>query len=149
MTLAFLGKQSEDRISAAIRAGEKAAQFSPMLRLRFNSLGAFPNWKSPKTLWAGLGEGAEGLRSLSVELGKQLKTEGFELEEREFTAHATLGRVRSPKGRRELIDRTVRWRTTDAWEEAVSVIESLTLFESHLSPSGPAYIPLAEAKLAG
>lgn len=149
MTLAFLGKQPEDRIGAVIRAGELAAQFTPMLKMRFNCLGAFPNWKSPKVLWAGLGEGGEALKLLAKVLQRQLVLEGFELEDRSFSAHATLGRLRSPKGRRALVDRTERWRTPSAWEGAVTVAQSIILFESRLSSAGPTYIPLVDLKLAG
>jgi 2'-5' RNA ligase len=148
MTLAFLGKQNESRVSAAVRAGEAAVRINSFFRLRFNCLGAFPGWKRPKVLWAGLSEGAEAMKKLSKDLRERLESEGFETEDRPFVPHATLGRVRSPRGIRELSDRAERWREVDAWDGAECGVESITLFESRLSPSGPAYIPLAEAKLA-
>lgn len=149
MTLAFLGKQKEDRIPAAIAAGQYAAQFTPAFTLRFNCLGAFPNWESPKILWSGLGEGGEALKSLASKLRDKLVKEGFDEEKRPFEPHATLGRLRSPKGRRALVDRTERWRGTQAWEGAVSVIGSMILFESHLTSAGPSYIPIVDIRLAG
>lgn len=149
MTLSFLGNQEESRISAALRAGERAAQFFPMPRLRFNSLGAFPDWKRPRVLWAGLDMGGEALKMLAADLAKNLREEGFALEARPFAPHATLGRVRSAKRRRELADRAQRWRIGGPWEDAVAAVPSITLFESRLTPSGPAYLPLAETRLAG
>jgi len=148
MTLAFLSAQKSERVAPALRAGVEAARFFPFFRMRFNCLGAFPDWKRPKILWAGLSEGAATMKSLAAGLRDRLAREGFALEQRPFVAHATLGRVRSAKNSRALAVRAERWRTPETWTGAVCGVESMTLFESRLGPAGPIYLPLGEAKLA-
>lgn len=148
MTLAFLGSQEPGRVPAALRAGAEAARFFPFFKMRFNCLGAFPDWNRPKVVWAGLAEGAETMKSLAAGLRDRLAREGFAPEPRPFVAHATLGRVRSPKNLRALRDRAERWRVPESWKGAECGVESMTLFESRLGPAGPIYIPLGEAKLA-
>ena len=81
-----------------------------------------------------------------ITLGKTIqvrKWKGFPKEERPFSTHLTLGRVRSGKNKAGL-------------KEKLSAIEilptscritSIILFQSQLSPKGPTYLPLHAAKL--
>ena len=66
-------------------------------------------------------------------------------EERPFAAHLTIGRVRSPRGRADLVRaiRTVSWTPPAAWP-----VTALTLYQSVLSSQGPTYTALAEVALA-
>jgi 2'-5' RNA ligase len=67
-------------------------------------------------------------------------------EERAFSPHITLGRVRSPRGRQALVEelRTVSWEPPPPWR-----VSSVTLYQSLLHPAGPQYTILADLPLLG
>jgi 2'-5' RNA ligase len=95
-------------------------------------------------LWAGVRGEVAPLAALVSELGRQLGPLGFPPEERPFSPHLTLGRARDPRGAPGLAAALAQaadgpgapWRASE-----------LVLFQSHLSPSGPRYEPLARAAL--
>ena len=60
---------------------------------------------------------------------------GFE-KEQQFVPHLTLGRVRSERNSNELITLLKKY---DNVEIGKMKIESITLFQSVLSPNGPVY----------
>jgi 2'-5' RNA ligase len=71
---------------------------------------------------------------------------GYPREEREFKPHLTLGRVRSPKGKPELLKRMEGFLHVELGEFRV---ERLVLFKSDLRPTGPIYTELRALILGG
>ena len=59
-------------------------------------LGAFPPARRARILWAGVGEGTEGLKTLTHAVETLLEPQGFPREDRPFVPHLTLGRARRP-----------------------------------------------------
>lgn len=102
----------------------------------FEGLGAFPERGSPRVLWLGIREGLASLRHLYTALDPAATGP--------YTPHLTLARFRSPTriGRAFLAG-----ILTNRAVAGPSRIDRVTLYESRLSPGGPAYVPLAEAPL--
>jgi 2'-5' RNA ligase len=71
---------------------------------------------------------------------------GFQAEDRPFHPHLTLGRVKSSRGREELVGRMEKYREEEFGD---FLVERVNLFKSDLRPSGPIYTPLREIKLGG
>jgi 2'-5' RNA ligase len=140
-TLRFLGEVGED---GARRAGEAAhaaaARHSPF-EASLGALGAFPDAARARVIWAGLSEGAEPLRALARSLDQALQARGFGHEERPFTPHLTLGRVRAGG------DWTAQLAAA-ATPEARFRIERIVLVQSTLSPGGSRYDERAVAPLS-
>jgi 2'-5' RNA ligase len=109
-------------------------------RLGFHGLGVFPERGSPRVLWLGIGDGLDDLLAVRRELTRRLGTTPGRPEA--FHPHLTLARFR---------DRVPRGRLGEmsAFPVAAgpSPIDRVTLYESRLSPKGPAYAALAEAPL--
>ena len=78
-----------------------AAENRPF-QLRLSKIGAFPRLNYPRVIWVGIKEGAEESKKLASEIEKSLKEFGFPEEQRPFSPHLTLGRLRSPKAREKL-----------------------------------------------
>ncbi len=149
LTMAFLGDIPPDRENAAAEAGKRAVSGMSAAGARVAGLGAFPSWKRPKVLWAGLDEeGRNALTETARVLHKELMEEGFQLEKRAFLPHITLGRVRSGRGLEALDKRLERWRPEKAWDGASFDAKELVLFESRLTQAGPAYTPRSRAAMA-
>ncbi len=92
----------------------------------------------------GLAEGRERLVSLQEEIEARLEKIGFEPEGRSFQPHLTLGRMKSSRGKEELVR-----KMGDHTEEEFGVfpVERVALFKSDLRPSGPIYTLLRALRL--
>jgi len=144
LTLKFLGNVAADRLQPVFRAVERAVSGRRSFDIQFGGCGTFPGGGHPRVLWVGLRQGAESLRDLAAAVDESLAAEGFERERRPFSAHLTLGRVRSQQG----IKACVEAMQTGIELEPFRVKE-VTIFRSDLHPSGPKYTPLHSIQLEG
>jgi len=94
----------------------------------------------------GLVDGKEVLTSFQKQIENQLEKIGFQPENRPFHPHLTLGRMKSSRGKEELIGRMEKHREEEFGDFQV---ERVILFKSDLKPSGPIYTLLKELKLGG
>jgi 2'-5' RNA ligase len=145
LTMRFLGEVSEAQGEPIRQLVERLAAGSPTVTMSLREFGAFPSAGSPRVVWVGVEQGREALTHLADQLEHGCRALGFPAEERPFAAHITLGRVRSPRGRRELSESLARltWEAPPPWDA-----RALTLFESVLSSSGPRYTPIVQAPFA-
>jgi len=146
LTLVFLGDVPADMLGdleAAVR--EAAAPFS-VLALRVQGAGRFPPRGLPRTIWIGLDDASGGLAKLQAALARATAAFAEKEEDRAYTPHLTLGRVKSPRGGRDLagaID-AMAGATGPSFEA-----REVTIFKSDLSPQGPTYTALAKIALDG
>jgi RNA 2',3'-cyclic 3'-phosphodiesterase len=87
LTLAFLGEIVPDRALAAIEAA-RGVRFAPFA-LTLDSVGSF---RAARVAWAGSLAPQPALEMLQADLAVRLRAAEFALEERPFSAHATLAR---------------------------------------------------------
>ncbi len=146
LTLKFLGQVEEAAFGAVAGAiGLVAAAHAPF-RLTFSGLGAFPQPRTARVVWVGVGEGAGGLAELHAELEAGLEPLGFQREARPFTSHLTLGRVRGP-GRREQLAAAVTSMVPEPLGEMR--LDRIDLMRSELRPEGARYSVLRTFPLEG
>jgi len=143
VTLAFLGQIDDGRVTQVGElVAEVAARHGPLV-VQVGGMGAFPNARRARVLWVGVVDASGALERLAVDLQQSLRQVGYELDEREFRGHVTLGRVADRQG----ID--IEDAHTEVPAQTVTVqLGALVLFESQLSPSGARYRPLRRAPLA-
>ena len=145
LTLVFLGDVPADMLGdleAAVR--EAAAPFS-VLALRVQGAGRFPPRGLPRTIWIGIEDASGGLAKLQAALARATAAFAEKEEDRAYTPHLTLGRVKSPRGGRDLagaID-AMAGATGPSFE-----VREVTIFKSDLSPQGPTHTPLAKVALS-
>jgi len=148
-TLRFLGELGEDGARRAAAAATEAAGDHTAFDATLGPLGAFPDARRARVLWAGLAEGAERLVALARSVEAALERRGFECEGRGFEAHLTLGRVREPGA-----DWTAALDQGGAVVAAAGAaarfrVDRVVTVHSQLSPRGSIYTVRAEAALAG
>ena len=146
LTLKFLGETDPDRIPGIQnKLTEALAPFVPF-RLSSSSVGVFPDTKSPRVLWVGLKDEKNALNTLQAAIEKALETVGFPREQRSFSPHLTLARMKSPFGGKELKNEldAVNQEGIDSHPFDVGAIY---LYESQLTPKGSIYTVLANFKL--
>ncbi len=142
-TLKFLGEVDAARqaqICAALRdAVEGHARFTAAV----GGIGTFGG-RIPRVVWVGVTDGAEALTSLARDVEQALSRIGFPKEKRGFTAHLTLGRVRSPNNVDRLLA-AVRQERPDSL--GTVPVDAVALMQSELNPKGSIYTELARCEL--
>jgi 2'-5' RNA ligase len=131
LTLRFLGDTPPDQRAAVVRAMREADPGAGFT-LGFGGLGAFPRPARATVLWLGVEEGAERLGALAAVAEDAARRAGFAAEERPFSAHLTLSRIRPAQDVRPLLERVPPFR------ERIRV-DAVVLFRSHLGPGGARY----------
>ena len=143
LTVRFIGYVDE-RQAARIRGVLKAPIEVPAFRLRVEGLGTFPPKGTPRVIWAGLSSGSEALATVEREVTARLTPVGIPPEDRPYSPHLTLARVKDAAGLKAgpLLEGIAPWSLGSA------TVDACTLFESRLSPKGPTYVPLQRTALA-
>ena len=136
ITLKFLGKVDKERLNDVIEKTRNAINGVSSIYANVESLGVFPNWRKPRVVWIGIEQGKEELKRLSNNVDEKLSLVGFEKEKREFAAHLTIGRVRSNKNIKKLID-VLQKKSKETFGEIF--IDHIVLMESKLSSQGASY----------
>ena len=144
ITLRFLGEVEEARLSALWGSVYQSLDGSLSFTMRFLGVGAFPNIKRPRVIWAGVTEGAEEMRELAARVEQACAGHGFEAEERPFRAHLTLGRVRRPESNVKLAAAMAELSDAELGEVHV---DRVVLMKSELTRSGAVYHILEERPL--
>jgi len=143
ITLAFLGDTTEERIrilDSMLR--ERCAGFGDF-DFVLSGAGVFGSRTDPRVLWIGISQ-AERLHSLHDVVSEGLRESGFEIEDRKFRPHLTIGRINSvsdPERLRSVIGKY------DRTEFQKVRVKEIVLFESILQKTGPLYIQLGNYSL--
>lgn len=142
VTMAFLGQVEDERAQAAGDVMATVAARNRATSVEVGGLGAFPSARRARVLWVSVEDPSGALAALAADLQAALRADGFQVDDREFRGHLTLGRVADRRGV-ELVD-TIG---VDRHQRVTVPLDSLVLFESHLSPSGARYRPLRRVQL--
>ena len=147
ITLAFLGQVADDRLGPAIEAAGAAVRGRAAFGVLLDHAGRFPPGGRPRAVWLGIGAGVEELISLAADVARELRQRAFALEDRPFSPHVTLARVRpdttSPGSR--TIATAIETLTVP---ELRLTVDRITVVESRLSPGGPQYTARAVVPLS-
>jgi 2'-5' RNA ligase len=149
VTLLFLGDVDDRELHAVCKAVASAAKGETSFSLRVSGLGAFPNARRPKVVWAGVTDGADVLQRMHLAIEAQMLELGsYRSEERGYTPHLTLGRINTPEAANavaaELPKRT-------AWQGGRFAVEEVLIYNSEMDRDGPVYtvvgrVPLTTGK---
>jgi len=151
LTLKFLGEISEEKSQEVRNILDDIARHFKPFEVGANGrsplqkdIGVFPSMEHPRVIWVGLDKGAEESKRLAEEIDEQLSKIGFAKEARPFAAHLTIGRVRSPKNKQALKEKMLSYTLPSI---PPTLIQSIILFKSTLTPKGSIYTKIHEAKL--
>lgn len=146
LTLKFLQALPESRLKEICQALKTECEKKTAFDIEVTGLGCFPNVRQPRITWMGLASPIT-LTQLQGDLEKMTRQMGFPTEERPFSAHLTIGRVRE----QITMDELHRLQTALAELKIVHIgkftASSVTLFKSELRPAGPLYTPLYHAPM--
>jgi len=149
LTLKFIGDVQTSHMEELRKAVATVCTRVAPLRVVIARLGCFPSNASPRVIWAGIAEGAPDLRSLARQIDDALGALGYPRDTRPFSAHITVARADKRAIAAEL---TALGRSVGSWPEATFgelVVQSVSVVQSDLHPSGPIYTNICTVPLQG
>lgn len=97
LTLRFLGETDERRLPELRALLQAVAERAAPFRIELRGLGAFPDPRRPRLLYAEVGEGRESVVALAAAVESALAPVGLPPSTRPFRPHLTLLRVRNAR----------------------------------------------------
>jgi len=94
VTLAFLGQVTEPMVAAIEDGIEPIARKLAPFELVAKGLGVFPDAEHPRVVWVGLDDAGGNLAQLHASISEVLGRMGFDIDDKPFRSHVTLGRVK-------------------------------------------------------
>ena len=139
LTLKFLGNVSTTRL-ADVKSSLKQLTF-PSFLAEIKGAGAFPNLNHMNVIWVGVDEGWSQVEQIFEQVEKLLSSLGFRRENRPFSPHITIARVRSGRKRDEIAN-FLQHLSEESF--GAITVDRVRLKQSVLSSSGPKYSTLLE-----
>jgi 2'-5' RNA ligase len=146
LTLKFLGNLppgSHEQVKQVLST--VAAATRPM-EVEIGELGYFPSARTPRVLWIGV-QGAPELAGLQRMLEAATVKLGFPREDRAYSPHLTIGRVRNGTRATDMPDLLDHMNRLNPAPVGRMRITAIHLFSSTLTPSGPEYRKISSASL--
>ena len=110
-------------------------------------MGAFPNPQRPRIIWVGLQPPTE-LNNLQASIETAASLIGIPAEDRGFSPHLTIGRVRNDASPADLQTLRAALRLIQVGTLGEVTVNRYTLFRSDLRPQGPLYTVLQQFTLS-
>jgi RNA 2',3'-cyclic 3'-phosphodiesterase len=139
VTVKFLGSTYPRLVEWVTATVRQVATRNAVFTTRVEGLGAFPNARRARVLWAGLDDAASAFGRLAADLDESLSEE-FKQEKRAFTPHLTVARFEP----RVSMDPDEIAFESDPFE-----VRRIVLFRSQLRRPAPVYEPMEAFRLSG
>ena len=149
LTLKFMGNIETGIMERVLEAmSAVVSQFSPF-ELAISKLDVFPTPRRPRVLWSGVHGEIETLAALQSAIDCALGELGLRQEQRAFSPHLTLGRVRRDVADRQLqrigqVMEGVELSGVPSW-----TADSINLMRTELDPTGSRHYLVGSASIGG
>ena len=143
ITLKFLGETNSNEVEPLKQAIARATAKTGALEAHLQGCGVFPNMRAPRVFWIGINDPQKRLTTLAARVDSELTTLGFDPEQRAFSPHLTLGRVKDDDNLEAVKAAFVK----ATFGPLLLRVEKIHLVESQLRPSGPVYKDIAGFEL--
>jgi len=141
-TIKFLGEISDAEAETVKRCMGKVAEDLTQFELTLEGVGFFPTAERPRIVWIGTDGGCEQLLEVNQLIESCLELEGFDRDDKPFSPHLTIGRVKKHK-KLILPDRAPNFDAVTFEAGGISLVKSV------LTPQGPIYETLYERQVGG
>ncbi|MDA8324895.1 MAG: RNA 2',3'-cyclic phosphodiesterase [Nitrospiraceae bacterium] len=153
-TIKFLGGVPEEDIPGLIGALKEAVSGIKPFEIEVAGAGVFPGARSPRVFWIGAKDPESRFKDLAKQVEDALEhfSSGYPREEKGFTPHLTLGRLREGarlKGRAGMAEAQKLADELATLKDALFgkiKLENISLMRSELGPKGSKYSRLAEIR---
>jgi 2'-5' RNA ligase len=148
LTLKFLGDVSPANVEMLSQMLRAEADLFQCFDLRLSGFGAFPNLKRARVLYIGI-QAPATIEALQRGIESASRRLGYESEERGFSPHLTIGRVKHALRVNATEQQTIRRALEETRIDLLGTarVDSVHLYKSDLRPSGSVYTRLYSAPL--
>jgi 2'-5' RNA ligase len=143
LTMKFLGEIKDVQSVDVCNITKEVASRHKNFELEIKTVGYFGG-RSARVLWIGTGQNCENLLQLQGDLEQELASAGWPRETRKFAGHLTLCRVRNSKAGVKLARMTEEYKDLKL---GTVLVDSISVYQSQLTPKGPVYTVLGNYKL--
>jgi 2'-5' RNA ligase len=148
LTLKFLGDVSPANVEMLSQMLRAEAGLFQGFELRLGGLGSFPNVKRPRVIYIGV-QAPATLEALQRGIEAASRRLGYESEERGFSPHLTVGRVKQASRVTPAEQQTIRRALEETRIDSLGTarVDSVHLYKSDLNSTGSVYSRLYSAPL--
>ncbi|MFZ5820389.1 MAG: RNA 2',3'-cyclic phosphodiesterase [Chloroflexota bacterium] len=146
LTLKFLGDVSPPTIDMLAQMLDREASQHSSFEMQFGGLGTFPNPRRPRVIWVGI-QAPAALEALRRGIEAATARMGYPTENRPFSPHLTIGRVKQTTGPADAQKIRLALEATKIGALGAGKVEAVHLFKSDLKPAGSLYTRLFSAPL--
>ncbi len=143
ITLKFLGDTPEEKIDQIEQIIKDSVKGIGPFSIKLNGTGVFPNKNYIRVVWIGIKD-IEKLITIAKNIDEKIASLGFKKEKRGFSAHLTVGRVKTAKNKDVLLKKIEDYSDFDF---GIQEVKSIKLKKSDLTPKGPIYTTMKEITL--
>ena len=146
LTLKFLGDITSDKVAEVLDGIKSGVDGISSFQIQLAGLGIFPNLARTQVVWAGITGGMDQLKQLQKNIEIEMDKQGIPRENRTFTPHLTLARVRNhatSEERKRLGDLV----TGTPFTGGAMRVDSVNLMKSQLTRQGALYTRLGSIRL--
>jgi 2'-5' RNA ligase len=142
LTIKFLGDISDEQAPQVCQIVEEIAACHKAFAVEVANIGAFG--KPAKVIWVGIGENSRELMALQNDMEEAFAKAGWPKEDREFSGHLTLCRIKSFKAAKKLAQTAGQYAGVPLGSQK---IDAICVYKSQLTPDGPVYTLLQKSEL--
>lgn len=146
LTLKFIGDTTTSHLDFLKQLIAREADSHSQFDLQLGGLGSFPTSRQPRLLWIGIHAPVD-LSTLQKNIEIGTTRLGYEQEERAFSPHLSIGRVRQNITPPDLQKIRVALDTIQLGNIGIARVDSIHLYKSDLQPGGSIYTKLFSAPL--
>lgn len=146
LTIKFLGEVPENKIEQIKTLINQALVDVQTFEIGVDGLGMYPKPQTPRVVWLGI-KGSEPLKEIHKKLNSQLQIADVRPDNRRFSPHLTIARVRRNADKRTVqeIGQTLSKFKVDTLGKCI--IDHIVLYKSDLTSKGPVYTKLLSSPL--
>lgn len=139
ITLKFIGSIDEEKIDEVVRIIKDSVACTKPFDLNYMGVGTFPTEKNPRIIYADAIDPGGILAKIHEKLDNQLVALGVKHEDRQFEAHLTVGRIKTRKNVKKLIEIL---NSYNGFHFGLEQVTRIVLMKSDLLQKGPIYTKL-------
>jgi len=134
LTMRFLGEITFDQLGDVIQLTRKNISSISRISITMNKIGTFGG-RTPRIIWIGVDGELKKLSTIHNQIENACRKAGLGPDDKEFSPHITIGRVKSPAHTARLLAKIkkIQMRSLEY------IANELVLFKSTLTPDGPIY----------
>ena len=143
LTLKFFGNVALDSIPKISLAATRTTEQFSKFQISVGNTGVFPRPSRAQVLWIGVNDPTGKLSNLQKRFEEECALAGFEKENRAYSPHLTIARIRKPESSRQLADTHLNTN----FPSITVTIKELILFRSELSSKGSNYTAISRHQI--